>query len=137
MPDRIAPRTIEDGFRAAAYSIGAAWALVFVSFTPSTYTTVVSHVFIFIWSLLVLLGMLTAAVGSLTRRDTQVELSGLYVALLGLVLYLVAQSGFLGTAPFHDRIAFVVFILFHISLVLPRVAGLESYRRAVHRAKKS
>lgn len=136
MSTPLRPRTIEDWFRLGAYLIGASWALAFLAYVPTSYATVVSHVFVVIWSLLVGGGMLVAAIGAMTRRDTKVELSGLYLALSGMVFYLVAQAAFLGPTTFRDRIAFTVFILFHVSLMLPRIAGLEWYRRAVHRQRQ-
>lgn len=136
VPSIITPRTSEDWARFVAYLIGASWALAFMAFIPASYSTVVSHVLIYVWSSAILIGLLTAAIGSATRRDTKVELSGLYIALGGLVLYLVAQLGFVGTGTWEDRIAFTVFVLFHISLMAPRVVGLEVYRRIEHRSAR-
>ena len=134
-------RTAEDLTRIASYVIGASWAVVFTLFTPSAYQSVINHQLIWLWTALSFAGCLVGAFGALTGRDTKVELSGLYLILTGSVLYLVAQFGFfpdaLPASKPLDRVAFTCYIAWHASLVLPRLVGLEAYRRSVRRHARS
>lgn len=125
----------EDWTRFTTYLIGASWALLFSVLTPASYVGVVSQTIVHVWSGFVGIGMLLAAFGAATRRDTQLELSGIYLALVGALLYLVAQLGFIGTSSLLDRLPFSLFILWHLSQMTPRLVGLELYRRRVRAAR--
>lgn len=126
----------EDWARLASYIIALIWGISFLTVPPSSYHDLLSSTILIGWMSCTVIGAVMAIIGVVTGIDIKLELPGIYLILVGPLLYYMAQIYF-AIGHFQDRFALSMFVLWHLSLMLPRIVGLEAAARRGKRAKKA
>lgn len=131
----------ENRFQTLTYFLFAGWAMVFLIFTPVSFSSVLATATIMLWLGSTLIGGLTAMLGSILHIDFKLELPGLILMLIGPGFYTLVLSWYLffppaGSTDHSGHYHLVVLALYLFAIPLPRIAKLHHSRKQATRLKQ-
>jgi len=139
------PPMLEDRLRAVGYVAATLWAAYFLIRPPVVYLDGLALGLLIIWMGTIIIGGLLALAGSVLAIDIKLEMPGLLLQAVGTLVYfgtqlflflvsLEPQPGVAPAAPGRDSLA--LFVLWHLTLLLPRTVSLIIEAREAKKKKR-